>query len=119
MDMAKLDTHTETLLTPLTDAEWTQRANALARACQDIGSLEAKHADMKAQMKADLTRLEAERDRLALIVNRKAENREVAVTAYADYTRAEVSYVREDSGEIVRTRPMDDKERQTPLPMEG
>lgn len=114
-----LDRHNETLLTALTDAEFTDRAAKLARAVQEVGSLTAKHTDMKAQMKADLTRAESERDLLAMVVSRKAENREAIVEVRANYQDGRAYCVRLDTGEIVRHRLLTDQEKQQPLNYDG
>ena len=77
--MRNLNESTEHLLTTLTDAEFIDRATALARNLQDIEALEAEQTDAKQQMKAEMTSLEAERGRLSLIVSRKAEMRDVNI----------------------------------------
>ena len=73
--MRNLSEKTESLLTNLTDDEFIVRATELARSCQDVTTLEGKHADMKAQMKSELVAAETERNRLGQVVARKAELR--------------------------------------------
>jgi hypothetical protein len=116
--MRVLSTGTERLMTRLTPHEFEDRAEGLARAVQDVATEEARHADVKAQLKADLTKLEAERDRLTSVVSRRAELREVPVRLLADLEMGEALLVRDDSGEVVRRRPLTEAERQEPLPLE-
>jgi hypothetical protein len=115
--MRELSEKTESLLTHLTNDEFVDRATALARSVQDIEALEDRQADTKAQMKAEMTSLESERGRLGLIVARKAELREVRVKLYAEDFSGIAIYVRADSGEEVRRRPLEDRERQPDLPL--
>jgi hypothetical protein len=103
----------------LTSDEFIDRANALGLCCQDIEREDDRQAQIKADMKAQLAKLEAERSRLTLVVTRKAEPRDVKVTLYADDNTGEAITIREDTGEIIRRRPLDSKERQLPLPMPG
>lgn len=113
--MRQLREEVEELLTNLTDEEFNARARQLARAVQDVASLEAHQRDVKAQQKAELTKLEAERERLGLVVARCAELRDVRVQVMADDVNKLVITYRTDSGEEVRRREMRDSERQLPM----
>jgi hypothetical protein len=113
-----LETRTESLSTNLTDEEFMARARDLARANQNIEALEQRQTDMKAQMKVEMTSAEAEQGRLTLIVARKAELRDVEVLVLADLKTGIARYVRQDTGEEYRTRPLTVEERQEKLPLE-
>lgn len=111
-----VQTKPETLECRLSHDEFLDRARALAEACQDIESEEGRQTQVKADLKAQMTRLEAERSRLSLIVTRKAEPRETPTTIYADDARGLAITIREDTGEVVRQRELTPNERQLPLP---
>lgn len=101
----------------LSETEYMDRANALARACGDVRTVESKHANMKAQMKSELTDVETERDRLGDVVRAKAELRDVMVSCLADDRQGLALYIRADTGEEIRRRPLTDQERQAELPL--
>jgi hypothetical protein len=109
-------TKTEQLECHLTTDEFLERAMALAVTCQDIENEDGRQSLIKADMKAQLAKLEAEQSRLTLIVTRKAEPRETQVTVYADDEKGEALTIREDTGEIIRRRTLEPRERQLPLP---
>jgi hypothetical protein len=48
----------------------------------------------------------------------KVRTTTVEVIQVANFEQGVVQYIRTDSGLVVRTRPLADAERQTPLPME-
>lgn len=114
--MPMLRETTEKLLCRLTPDEFIARASALARVVQDMHGEEQRQTDMKAQMKAAIASLDAERDQLSLVVSRSAELRDVRVTEDADYARGIAITWRTDTGEEVRRRPLSDQERQIALP---
>lgn len=114
--MRILSKATESLECHLTDEEFQARASSLAAACQDVGREENRQAQLKADMKAQMARIEAERSRLTLIVARKAEPRDVPVRLEADDEKAEAITFREDTGEIIRRRALELHERQLSLP---
>lgn len=109
---------TEQLECHLTTEEFLDRATALAVVCQDITREDGRQSQIKADMKAQLSRLEAEQSRLTLVVTRKAEPREVRVTTFADDDKAEAMTVRDDTGEVIRRRALDLSERQLTLPVD-
>jgi hypothetical protein len=112
-------TKNETLECGLTQDEFVERATALAAVCLDIESEGGRQSLIKADMKAQLARLEAEQSRLTLVVTRRAEPREVPVTVYADDDHGVAVTIREDTGEIVRQRDLEPTERQLSLPDVG
>lgn len=101
----------------LTDEELLKKGGELAATVQDISSEESRQQDIKSQLKAKLTELEARRCNLAITVSRKEEHRDVEVDIYHDYQRAVVEDVRRDTGEVVSRRVMQDEERQRGLPL--
>lgn len=61
------------LAVTLTEEEFDLRANDLAQVCQDIQTEEARAADVKAQLKARITQLQARQAELSSIVRRREE----------------------------------------------
>lgn len=102
----------------LTDAERLAKGIELARANEDIGNEESRQGDLKADMKARLTALEAEVGNLATIVRRNEEYRDVDVQEIFDYAKGNVCQVRTDTGEQIHRREMTESERQEMLPLE-
>jgi hypothetical protein len=103
----------------LTDPELLKKGAELAATVQDLADEEKRQNDVKAQLKAKVTELEARRSGLAITVSRKEEHRDVEVDIYHDYVRGIVEDIRRDTGEIVHTRPMSEDEKQLGLPMEA
>ena len=105
----------ESLLCTLTVHEYMARAAALARAVQDVKSEQDHQTEQKAKMKSTLTKFEGERDRLTMVVSRKAEARDVRVLGKPDYDMGLLRYYRTDTGEEIRSRSLTEFERQRPL----
>lgn len=119
MSLVLLKTITRNLPCKLSDDELRQRGDALAETVQELAAEESRQTDVKAQMKARLTELEAKQTRFAITISRKEEYRDVSCDLFADPTRGIVDVVRRDVGEVVETRPISDDERQRALPMEA
>jgi len=109
---------TRNLPVALTDDEIRKAGDALAMACEDITSEEARAKEIKDDLKNRMSSLEAERNRLAVLVRRKEEYRQVEVDIWFDYQRGMVEEIRTDTGEQIKIRPMTDDERQQGLPMD-
>jgi len=101
----------------LTDDEIGQRGRDLARAWQDIASEEVRQDGLKKEMKARLSGLSSEAARLATIVSRGEELRDVDVEVRAVIPAGVVHEIRMDTGEIIHSRPFTDTERQRHLPL--
>ena len=101
----------------LTDAELLARADELSGVVQDTTAEEGRQTDIKAQLKARLTELNARKTRLALTIGRKEEHRDVDVEHVADLQAGTVTVFRTDTDEAMDTRPMTDAERQDSLPL--
>ena len=110
---------TEQLSCHLTDEEFMVRARDLALVCQDLEGEADRQSQIKADMKAAMTKLEAEQSRLSLIVARKAEVRDVLVDVLADDMMGEAITVRQDTGEIINRRKLLASEQQLPLDLEA
>jgi hypothetical protein len=110
-----INTHVEELSCDLTAEEWETRASQLANTEAELEAHTSHELDVKATLKADRARLEAQRTKLAQQVRSHSEIRAVTVQALADFKAGIVSEVREDTGKLVRTRPISPEERQTSL----
>lgn len=124
--MAKKDTtellkvlRTETRFLPVKlDAdELRDRGDKLAAVIQDLNAEENRQVDLKAQMKARLSELDARKTQLAIMISRREENQDVTVDIFHDFGRFVVSSVRRDTGEELSSRRMTEEERQQTLPM--
>lgn len=106
---------TELLPVKLTDPELIDRGSHLAKVEDDLGALDRREADAKAEFKAQRSKLEGVRHALAGVVRDRQEMRPVILEMFADYEQGVVEYIRTDLGEIVRDRPMGEAERQQGL----
>ena len=103
----------------LTEGELLARADELSVVVQETSAEEHRQTDVKAQMKARLTELDARKTRLAITIGRKEEYRDVEVELLADIQAGTVTSYRQDTSEAIETRPMNDMERQAALPLEA
>ena len=113
----RLSTHVELLPVSLTTEELLARSDRLANIESEISAEDERHAQMKAELKAGMTRLVSERSRLAVIVSQKSEPRNVEVAVYQVPNSHSVEIVRLDFNQIVRTREMTKEELQMVLPL--
>lgn len=102
----------------LTGDELLIRADELSVVVQETNGEEVRQADVKAQMKARLTELDARKTRLAITIGRKEEYRDVEVELVADIQAQTTTIYRQDTGEAIETRPMSEQEKQAALPLE-
>lgn len=115
--MNTFKTITKHLPCALTDVELRRFGDELAVAVQDTDTEEDRQKQIKAEMKARVDELTARKARLALTISRREEYRDVEVQFLIDVAGI-VQEVRTDTGEILRTRPVADEERQLLLEME-
>ena len=106
---------TETLPCKLTTEEVATYSDNLAHRLADLGKIEAEKATAMSGFKGRIEAAEEEIATLARKVREKKEDRTVNVDEISDYVAAEISHVRRDTGEILRTRIMTMAERQRPL----
>lgn len=99
----------------LTPAEMLQRGLALAQLEEKIVS-EDQHADsVEKELKAREAQLVLERSKLALAVRTGREPREVDCHAVLDFGDGRYDEFRDDTGEVIFSRPLTDAERQQSL----
>ena len=107
--------HVEELPCPLTKDEWAERATRQAEVVKELEAHTSKEQQVKASLKADRSRLEAELAKLATQVQGHSEVRPIDVEAVADFKSGTVREVRCDTGEQVRTRALREDECQGSL----
>jgi hypothetical protein len=109
--MSPIRTFNRPLPAHLTDRELLEKAAELAETIQNYDAEEEQQAYLKKSMKARLDELAARRTQLSLVVSRREEIREVKILVVLSGDGL-VQEVRDDTGEIIRTRPIEETERQ-------
>jgi len=111
----------ERLSVVLTDEERSMRAREAARFLAEYGAKEEHKKEVVKELSGELKDLRAQADAAARAANSGVEEREVPVSPRANNERFVVEFYRDDTGDLVRTRPMTDDEmrvaRQTVLPL--
>ena len=107
----------QTLPCKLTTDEQLERGRQLAGVLEDMHSEDSAQEEQKRAMKSRVAALEAERDRLQLVVSRGQEPRDVETEDVADYKSGRVYRIRMDTRQIVFERALTDEERQEPMPL--
>lgn len=100
----------------LSNAELIDRGHQLADVERKVRDLDMREADAKAGFKKERGALETERHVLAGTIRDGKELRPVSLSMEADYDAGVIEYVRTDTGEVTKTRPLGDHERQVPMP---
>ena len=109
--MQIIKVHTQMLPSILTKEETLALALELANTVQAMGAEAELQKNLKDQMKAKLSELQAKQTRLSIVVATGKEYRNVEVELRLTES-GQVQEVRLDTGEIIITRPPYDSERQ-------
>lgn len=109
-----IKSETRSLPCKLTDIELRQRADELALTIQEVNSEEDRQKNLKDQMKAKMSELQSRSTRLALVVSRREEYRDVEVTIEMRED-GNMMETRRDTAEVLCIRPPRDFERQPRL----
>jgi hypothetical protein len=109
-----LATPQQSLPVKLTQEEIIMKCQDLAKTIQDIRHEEEDQANEKTAMKARLSSLNDHLQKLAEIVDKRTEERTVdcIVRAQEDGT---LTVTRLDTGEVIESRPINERERQLAL----
>lgn len=103
----------------LSDKELLEKGNELADILQKIECEEANTELIKADIKARMSALEAQRANVVLLITSKKELRDVRCSIVVDRkNKGMVKIVRNDNGQVVGTREMTGDERQRSLPLD-
>ena len=116
--MQILKVHTQMLATVLTQEELLAQAMELANTVQAMGAEMELQKNLKDQMKAKLSELQAKQTRLSIVIATGKEYRNVEVELHL-VEGGLVQEVRLDTGDIILTRPPHDSERQLVLTADG
>ncbi len=103
---------TEVLWVELTAAEFHAKAKELAEKQEELQLERDSQKEQKTEMKRRLELIEGARAELSRVVRKGAEEREVQIELHADDKRGVLQYVRMDTGEVFKERPLADGERQ-------
>lgn len=107
--------YSEQLRVPLTEEQHRLKGIELAQKVQELVALEEEHKEERKQMKADELLLKSTILELKQDVQLQSERRPVDVEDVADFARGVVETVRIDTGKIVRSRGLQEHERQQSL----
>lgn len=111
-----MDTTSLELDCPLTDAEVQERTKRMLEALDEADQIERVLAAAKEDAKFELkVRNEIVR-KMRRVISERSERRQVTCTVVPDWNHYQMRIVRDDTGEVVKVRPMSDEERQTELP---
>ena len=110
----ELEKITRSLPCKLTSGELTARGQELAETVQEVNNEELNQKGIRDQLKAKLTKLQSKQARLASVVARREEYRDVTVVVNSR-PDGKAEEVREDTGEILHVREMQDYEKQLAL----
>jgi hypothetical protein len=108
-------TITEILPVPLTDAEHKEISQRMAAANQEIAQIEIDLKAVKSQFKSRKESAEARRNECSDFINAGHQQKQVECSLVKDFNENTITLIRQDTGEIVRTRTMSPPERQRGL----
>lgn len=110
-----LATKTAQLPVPLTDPEMKRAGEKLAQLEGDLNAHALKEKDVKDSLKSTRSSLEGQIHALAAVIRQTFEYRPVAVRVEADYEAKKVFEIREDSGEVIGERDLNEQDRQASI----
>jgi len=110
-----LSKHTEALSVDLTQEELDERRDKLVKLIEDSTELEIEKKAATAQFNARKQKLTSAIGSIAIEVRERKTYRPVDCAEMPDYKAGIVTIVRQDTGEIVRTRVMTDEDRQAKI----
>ena len=110
---------TRSLSCELTTLEMLGMVKELSIVLEGLARETDRQKSLKKSMASTIADLEQRRADLASKITLGRENRDVAVAMLADYVAGTVTEVRQDTFEVVRSRPLRDDEKQVPLPVEA
>lgn len=106
---------TRDLPVKLTDAEQLLKGKELSKSMGDLLALESEAADVVGEFKKRIKDLRAEIEAKRLVVETGQENSPIACQEVPHFESSSVEIIREDTGEVIQVRPMNEAERQRAL----
>ena len=114
VDTILIKTVSRLLPVELTDAELREAGDELAATVQEINSEDNRQKEIKDQLKARMSELEAKQSKLAMKITQKKEYRDIQVRIEM-HTSGQVSETRIDTGKVLTLRDPYEEEKQFPL----
>lgn len=108
----------EELPVDLTDIELRQAGSELGKLVEELENWSAHETQVKAELKARKEGIKASIKAMSIRLNHRVRTALIEVFQVADFDQGIVRYFRVDSGGEVRTRPLEDKERQQSMPLD-
>ncbi len=105
------------LICKLTADEVKRAAKSLAESLQRKREMESRLESVKQQIKGEITSAEGDAQKFEQLVATESEGRMVPVDLRFDFRRSVKETIRTDTGEIVKSEPITDEERQRELPL--
>lgn len=105
------------LICKLTQDEVKRAGKNLAEALQRKRELESRLESVKQQIKGEITSAEGDAQKFEQLVATESEGRMVPVDLRFDFKRSVKETIRTDTGEVVKSEPITDEERQRELPL--
>ena len=114
----KTKTVTKWLPVALTESKILDRARTMSQRCKEKEELEAEKASVNRVFGERLKKLTGEVARLSNVVSTGLEDQSVECSEITSYLDRTCTIVREDTGEVVETRPLYESELQVALIVE-
>ena len=114
-DYTEVEKYEEYLPCILSEKELIEKSRELARAKEDLASAEDRKKDVMADITAQIKKHEANIGLLARIVSQGKEYRQVKCELIRNFTKGFKSHTRLDTGEVLKSIPIETKERQSTL----
>jgi hypothetical protein len=106
----------ESLPCALSPEEVRQRGEAVARLLKERDDLDFETKQYAKERREEIGELELQIARVAIQIRERQEYRPVEVVCLRNPGEATVVWVRRDTGEVIRQRPMTEEEKQERLP---
>lgn len=104
MTFRVLGTEARELRCPLSDSELQERGEQMAEKLAEIDKLEASFELVRKQHNAQVKEIEGDLHAVAIEVREKSEFRQVECVTRIDLEAKVVEVIREDTGEIIKSR---------------
>ena len=110
-----LATRTDHLPVELTEPEIREAGKRLAHLEGQLAEHTGKEKEVKDQLKHERSKIEGQVHGIAGMIRAGVEYRPTSVRVEADYKAGRVYEIREDTGEVIGERPVNETDRQAPL----
>jgi len=111
-NIRKQDKFKKLLSVSLTEKELLDCGDRMSALLEDLGNEKRDQTNVKAEMKARATQMEAEIAGLATKIQRKAELRNVECESQIDFDKELYQEIRLDTGKVFFERAINEEERQ-------